>query len=151
MATIEALATKIDALTTGMQEANDKRLESFTALLSSIEMTLAEMLENIESGGGAAAIQAMASAMRDLKISTPDVTVTPQITVQPATVQIQTMPAPMVQVNVDPTPIEMHATIPAAPAPIIHLIEREPTEARWEITIPSTYGPPKVMTIVRKA
>jgi hypothetical protein len=154
---LEFIAAKVSEIDRALKAANDERLDSFTGLLSSVESMLTDLVENIEQGGGAAAIQAIAEAMRSIKMAAPDVSVNPQINVSPTPIDVHVpqQAPPAVNVNVEPTPVTVEAVMPAMPAipaPIIHMIEREQKGAVWEIRLPGQFGAPdRVMTITRKA
>lgn len=145
-ASIESIAAKVDEIGRSMRASEDKRLSAFEGLLSSIESSLADLVENVEQGGGAAAIEAMASALKS--ISMPEVTV--NVNPTPVTVQVPEQKAPTVNVQVNPTPVTVEAIMPTAPAPIIHLLKEESKKATWEIRTPGLYGgADRVMTITR--
>lgn len=106
----------------------------------------------MERGGGAAAIEALAGAIKAMKLSAPDVSVKPQITVQPAEVPVNVMvpeqPAPVVNVRVEPTPITVEAEMPA---PVVQVMPAPagPVVRSLEIRIPAEYGrPARTITIV---
>lgn len=100
--------------------------------LDAIESTLADIASALEESGIADAIQRTAKALANLQ--------------QPK------QAAPQVNVNVSPTPITFEAVIPAAPAPVIHLVKDEQKGQQWEVRIPGRMGgEARVMTIKRVA
>lgn len=147
---LEWIAAKIGDIEKSMRSREDKRLSAFEGLLSSIESSLADVVDNVEKGGGAAAIKAMADALKTLTIAAPEVHVNVNPTPVPVTVNVPEQKAPSVNVNVSPTPVTFEAVMPAAAAPVIHLIKEDPKPAKWEIRLPGQYGAPdRVMTITR--
>lgn len=118
-ASMEQIAAQVAEINKRLQDSEDKRLDAFTTLLSSIESTLADMLENIERGGGAAAIERMAEAFQTLKLQMPEIS--PSIQVQPANVTVNVPKAdpPSVEVKVQPTPVNVQ--VPEAKPPVIHV------------------------------
>jgi hypothetical protein len=147
----DTLASKIDEIAEQLQTSQDQRLEAFTSLLGSIESTLADLLENIENGGGAAAIDAMAKALGTLKMAAPDVKVTNEVRAPAVTVNVPKQAAPVINNHIpeQPAPV-VHNHMPAAAAPIIHLMEAPQKNATWKITKHNEYGPPTVLTITRE-
>lgn len=150
------IASKVSEIDKAMKAAADTRLDAFTNLLSSVENSLAEMLENIEKGGGAAAIQAMADALKSMRpadfvVNVPEIKVSPVFNVPkaempelpalklaPESVQALAMAMAGMAVNVE-------AVMPqgATPATTINV----PRIASWEMRIKNPYGADRVMTI----
>lgn len=147
---IEFIAAKVSSIERSLIAANDERLDSFKGLLSSIESALADLVGNIEKGGGAAAIEAMTKAIAALRM--PDVAFTaPKIE---NTVNVPQQAAPHVNVQVNPTPITVEAVMPAMPAmpaPVIHVMQPEQKGAKWKVTIPGVgyNASDRIMTIER--
>jgi len=61
--TMDWVAAKIGDIERIVKETGDKRLDAFTGLLSSIESSLADIVDNIERAGGAAAIEKIAEGL----------------------------------------------------------------------------------------
>ena len=150
---LEFLVAKVKSIERVLTDAQDKRLDAFTALLSSIETGVADLIDNLEGGGGAAAIEAMTKALGALKM--PEVNYTapafnPTINV-PA-------PAPMPPVNLSAESVaalasalagmtvSVEATMPQGEAPTT--VINAPRIKNWRIAIPGQYGaPPREMII----
>lgn len=144
---LEWIATKVAEIDRQLKDSNDGRLDAFTSLLSSIESSLADVVDNIERGGGAAAIEAMAEALKALKLPEASVNLPPM----QVDVHVPEQKAPVVNVQVQPTPVTVEAVLPAQPAPIVHVTTPDQTGATWEIRMPGMYGAPdRTMTITRK-
>lgn len=58
---------------------------------------------------------------------------------------------PVVNVEVNPTPITVEAVMPPSPAPIIHVMPaKEQGEQSWQVSVVGRQGePPRLMTITR--
>jgi len=144
------IAATLGSMQKDMRQANDKRLDSFTNLLSSIESSLADVVENVEKGGGAAAIEAMAKAIQSIQLSAPAVTV--NVSPTPIEVNVPEQQPPTVNVQVSPTPVTLEATL-ASPEVHNHInVPPAPDSkgAKWKVTMPTQYGD-RVMTIERTA
>jgi hypothetical protein len=140
---LEQMASFADALS-GMDEAVQEasRMPSpagIETVLGAIEQSLADLTSALESRGVAQAIQAATAALSALN---------PVVTVNVPQGQ-----APVVNVQVSPTPITVEAVMPEAAAPIVHVnVPPLPdmTGSRWEVRIPALMGgPDRVMTITR--
>lgn len=130
---IEFLVATVKDIQRQMQANGDARLDAFTGLLSSVETGLAELIENIEKGGGAQAIEAMANALRDIKM--PEVTV--NVSPTPIEVKVPEQKTPTVNVQVHPTPVTVEAVMPEQPTPVVHNnITLPDPSGKWKITIP---------------
>lgn len=104
-------------------KASSAEREVLQASLAGIETALsdiAEIMERDKSKDGSKAAEAIASAIRGLKMPAPQVTVSPTIEVQPAQVTVQAA-TPNNVVNVEPTPIQNSITVPPAE---VHVHER---------------------------
>jgi hypothetical protein len=141
---LEWVAATLGQMQREMRSANDKRLDAFTTLLSSIETGMADLLENIERGGGSAAIEAMAKALGSIKM--PEVTV--NVNPTPIEVKVPEQTPPMVTVQVNPTPVTMECVMPEMPAPTVNVTTPDQKGATWKVTMPTQYGD-RVMTIER--
>jgi len=153
--TMDWVAAKIGDIERIVKETGDKRLDAFTGLLSSIESSLADIVDNIERAGGAAAIEKIAEGLQRMKL--PDVSFNPTIE-RPQVNVSATSPAVNVTNKVEPTPVQVNfeavmPPMPDMPAPIIHVLERaDIMGATWEIRIPGQYGgADRVMTLKRIA
>lgn len=151
--TLEWVATKIGDIERMVKDSGDKRLDAFTGLLSSIESSLADLVDNAERTGGAAAIKQIAEALKQVSVSF-------NPTIERPVINVPQQAAPNVNVTnkVEPTPVQVNfeATMPPMPdmpAPIIHVMEKPETMgATWEIRIPGQYGgADRVMTLKRIA
>lgn len=136
------------AALTGLTAAVESSMADLTAAierpaleqhLAAIESGLADILAALEKGAAGTAI---ADAIRAMP---------------PAMVNVPALPAPVVQVNVQPTPIQFEAVMPRVPAPVVHVIPppppppAPPVTGKWVVRIPQPYGPDRVMTITREA
>lgn len=105
-----------------------KREEALQALVHQMGQAITDLVERLEESDPQATADRLAAAMKAL-----------------------TLPAPQVTVHMDAPQVTLEATIPPAPPPVIHLIDRPQCDETWEIRIKSAYGVDKVMTITRKA
>lgn len=141
MSDIANVIARLDKLQSLVAANQDQRLDAFTGLLTSIESGLADIVENLEKGGGAAAINAIAEAISKMQLPAP--VVHTQAGPAPAP-----MPAPVVNIE---------AVIPPAPAPVVHVhvMESEGGEVvRSNVTIKRQAGhglqPIESITIVSR-
>lgn len=142
--------------------ATDKNIDFVAATVSEIRKSLkaandtanfrlAELAQNLEDSGAAAAIDKLTAAIAAQTkaieaIASPGVNFTAPAT----TVNVPQQAAPVI--NVEPTPITVECTMPAMPAPVIHVMPAaEAKGATWEVRIPQPYGADRVMTITRKS
>ncbi len=129
---IEFIAAKVSSIERSLVAANDARLDSFRDLLSSIESALGDLVGNIEQGGGAQAIEAMAKALGSIRM--PEI----NFTAPAIAVNVPQQAAPHVNVQVNPTPITVEAVMPpmpAMPAPVIHIMQPEKKAAKFKVTV----------------
>lgn len=121
---MESIAAALKRIDGQLAEANDRRLDAFKGLLSSIESSLADLLEVVSAGGGEAALKTMAEALRDMKFPEPQVHV-----------HVPEQKAPTVMVE---------AVIPQAPAPVVHVMPGKdlPRPKSFRLVIQGAHGGP---------
>jgi hypothetical protein len=147
------LVAKVQGIERMLKAANDERLDSFKELLSSIESGLADLLANVEKGGGAAAIEGMTKALSALRM--PDVQFTapafnPTINVPaPAALPPVNLSDASVRALADALSgmqIHVEAEMPQGQAPTT--VFNAPRIAKWDVRIPGQYGAPdRTMTL----
>jgi hypothetical protein len=147
---LDWIAAKVGDIERQMRKDQDKRLEAFTSLLSSIESSLADVVQNIESGKGDEAIKTMAEAIGKLQIPAPQINV--NVSPTPITVSAAEQPAPQVNVQVSPTPVTIENKVPQSPAPVVNIVAPQmDVDAVWELRIPGVgfRAEDRVVTIKR--
>ncbi|MFM7026041.1 MAG: hypothetical protein ACKOWC_08300 [Limnohabitans sp.] len=150
MSELESIRDALKRLEQQATKDSDRSMTAFKALLSSIESSLADVVEAMTRDDDESPMLALAEAIKGLKLQAPEVTVNPQITVQPAAVSVA---APAVKVEVNPTPITVEAVMPQQPAPVIHMMPaQEQGACEWEIRVPGAYHgvPDRVLTITKR-
>ncbi len=145
---IEYLVAKVQSMENMLKAANDERLEKFTGLLSSLESTASDLLENSEQGGGAAAIKAMTEAMTGFAeklaaaiaaMRPPDVNVTPTFNApQQQPVALSDGSIGKLADAFRDLQINVEAVMPQGSAPTV--VFNAPRIAAWELRIPGQYG-----------
>lgn len=152
---LEFIAAKVSEIDRALKAANDEKLDRFTSLLSSLESTASDLLDNSERGGGAAAIKAMTEAMSGFAeklaaavaaMKPPDVNVTPTFNTpqqQPLTLaqdSVRALAAAFqdIQINVE-------ASMPQGAAP--NVVFNAPQAVSWELRQKMPYGPDKIITV----
>ena len=152
---MEFLVAKVNGIERMLKAANDERLDSFKGLLSSIESSLADVLANMERGGGAAAIEAMSKAIGGLRM--PDVNYSPPalapvFNVPPA--EVPTLPPITLSADsvaalasaMSGLAVSVEAVMPQGQAPTT--VFNAPRIAKWDVRIPGQYGAPdRTMTL----
>ena len=151
MSELESIREVLKSLEQKAAKDSDRSMAAFKVLLSSIESSLADVVEAMTRDDDESPMLALAEAIKGLKLQAPEVTVSPQITVQPAAVTVR---PPDVKVSVQPTPITVEAVMPQQPAPVIHMMPApEQGACEWEIRVPGAYygEPDRVLTITKRA
>ena len=143
---LDFVAASVSAIRRDLKAAND-----------AANFRLAELAQNLEDSGAAAAIAKLTDAITAQTkaieaLTTPSVNFT-----APAienTVNVPPQAAPTVNVQVQPTPITVEAVMPAQPGPVIHIMPApEPKPRKWKVTIPGSgyNATDRVMTIEQLA
>lgn len=102
--------------------------------LSAIESTLADVVLGLESDRMAKAIEALGEALGNLS----------------PVVNVPAAAAPVVTVQVSPTPIIFKPVMPEQAPPVVNFTAPDTKGATWQITIPGQFGAPsRTMTITR--
>lgn len=130
--------------------AADKNIDFVAATVSEIRKSLkaandaanfrlAELAQNLEDSGAAAAIdkltEAIAAQTKAIEaLSSPGVNFTAPAT----TVNVPQQAAPVI--NIEPTPITVECTMPQGPAPTA--VFNAPRIASWEMRMKGSYGGP---------
>lgn len=142
-----------------------KQQEAFTGLTSALESSLADVAASLDKPAVAQALGAIESALADLVGAVardPDTKAIEGIAAAIAalklgvTVNVPEGKAPVVNVQVQPTPITVEAVMPTIeiPAPVLHFMPAPPAAlGTWEVTIPGEgyNAPNRKMTIKRLA
>lgn len=132
----------ISAAKKAQGDASSADREVLQASLTGIETALSDIagiLEREKPDRTSDAVDAIAKAIRGLRLTAPDVTVNPTIEVQPAQVTVQAA-TPNNVVNVEPTPIQNSITVPPAE---VHVHERpipKVTKVEFEYVGDRIYG-----------
>lgn len=140
-----------------------KQQDAFGALASALELALAEGVATLNRPGIENALGAIESGIADVVAKLgrdPDTKALDAITAAIAalkldvTVNVPEAKAPVVNLQVQPTPITVEAVMPPAPAPVLHFLPAPPAQpvlGTWEVRIPGNgyNAADKVMTITR--
>lgn len=111
-----------------LEALNDegKFREELKDVIAQLGQAVTDLVAHIESSDPKAAAEQLAKALGAIKLAAPQVTVEPKIALE--------------------------CSIPPAPAPVIHLIDRPSGDETWEVRIKGAFGAAdKVMTITRRA
>lgn len=139
---IDFVAATVSEIRKSLKAAND-----------AANFRLAELAQNLEDSGAAAAIAAMTKAI-EAQTKAIESLKLPEVNVAAHTVNVPPQAAPTVNVQVQPTPITVEAVMPAQPAPVIHVMPAPEAKPRkWKVTIPGSgyNAPDRVMTIEQLA
>ena len=77
----------LDEISSGLAEATEA-MTSRAGAMEEISATLAELLEVIKTARSKSELDGMVAALKSIRVTAPDVHVTHEVTVQPASIQI---------------------------------------------------------------
>lgn len=107
-------------------DAEAKRQEELRSLVHQMGQAITDLVERLEASDPQTIADRLAGALKAL-----------------------TLPAPQVTVKMDPPQVTLEATIPPAPAPVIHLLAAE--DVVFTVRKKNQYGADTVFTITRTA